>query len=199
MLQSPLSTFVDGMALGRWVFERPAEDDPAAVAALVEWARVARANGFLALENRIDDFRDAFASQGLRMLVDGFDADRMHDALTADINAWEDRNLAAARVWEAAGGYAPTIGIIGAVLGLIHVMENLTDPTLLGSGIAVAFVATIYGVAFANLLFLPVAAKLRALVAAEVAYRDLLLDGLTGIATGENPRVIEARLVARAA
>jgi chemotaxis protein MotA len=92
------------------------------------------------------------------------------------------------------GGYAPTIGILGAVMGLIHVMENLTEPLKLGSGIAVAFVATIYGVGSANLIFLPIAGKLKALVDAQVVYRELVLDGLLGIANGENPKLIEARL-----
>ena len=100
----------------------------------------------------------------------------------------------AAKVWESAGGYAPTIGIIGAVMGLIHVMENLSDPTKLGAGIAVAFVATIYGVGSANLIFLPVAKKLQAHVQRLVTLREMLVDGLVGIANGDNPRIIESRL-----
>jgi chemotaxis protein MotA len=99
-----------------------------------------------------------------------------------------------AKVWEAAGGYSPTIGIIGAVMGLIHVMENLSDPSKLGSGIAVAFVATIYGVAAANLFFLPVAKKLLANIALLVTIREMLVDGLVGIANGDNPHIIESRL-----
>ena len=99
-----------------------------------------------------------------------------------------------AKIWEAAGGYAPTIGILGAVMGLIHVMENLTDPSKLGAGIAVAFVATIYGVGSANLVFLPVAKKLQAHVARLVSLREMLVDGLVGIANGDNPRIIESRL-----
>ena len=111
-----------------------------------------------------------------------------------DAREVDERQRTAARVWEAAGGYAPTVGILGAVLGLIHVMENLSDPAKLGGGIAVAFVATIYGVASANLIFLPIAGKLKALIQAQVAHRELLLDGLLGIAGGENPKLIEARL-----
>jgi len=99
-----------------------------------------------------------------------------------------------AKVWEAAGGYAPTIGILGAVMGLIHVMENLSDPSKLGAGIAVAFVATIYGVGSANLIFLPIAKKLQAHIAQLVAVREMLVDGLVGIAHGDNPRIIESRL-----
>ncbi len=97
-------------------------------------------------------------------------------------------------MWEAAGGYAPTIGIIGAVMGLIHVMQNLTDPAKLGAGIAVAFVATIYGVGSANLVFLPMASKLKAVIARQVKLREMVIDGLEAIANGENPRNIELRL-----
>ena len=102
--------------------------------------------------------------------------------------------MAAAKVYESMGGYSPTIGIIGAVMGLIHVMGNLADPSLLGSGIAVAFVATIYGVALANLFLLPVANKLKSVVLQESSYREMLLEGLTSISEGENPRSIELKL-----
>ena len=99
-----------------------------------------------------------------------------------------------ARIWEAAGGYAPTVGILGAVLGLIHVMENLSEPAKLGAGIAVAFVATIYGVGLANLVFLPMANKLKAHINRLVLQREMIVDGLVGIANGDNPRIIESRL-----
>jgi chemotaxis protein MotA len=148
----------------------------------------------LALENLLDTVTHPFTRNGLQMLVDGFEPDRIRDALQIEINYYENRQKTAARVWESAGGYAPTIGILGAVLGLIHVMENLSEPTKLGSGIAIAFVATIYGVGSANLIFLPIAGKLKALVDAQVVHREMVLDGLLGIANGENPRLIEARL-----
>ena len=111
-----------------------------------------------------------------------------------EIGAYEEKHRAAAKIWESAGGYAPTIGILGAVMGLIHVMENLTDPSKLGSGIAVAFVATIYGVGSANLLFLPIGNKLKQIIASEVKRRELLAEGLVAIAHGENPRIIESKL-----
>jgi chemotaxis protein MotA len=199
MLQSPFATFAHGMSLVRWIFVPPHLDGRRAIATLVDWSRFVRTDGFLALEDRLVDVTDDFTRTGLRMLVDGLEAERIRDALEVEIASFENRKCAAARVWESAGGYAPTIGILGAVLGLIHVMENLTDPTRLGGGIAVAFVATIYGVASANLVFLPVAGKLRALIEAQVAHRELLLDGLLGIANGENPRSVEARLLGRLA
>jgi chemotaxis protein MotA len=194
MLQTPLRTFREGLALARFVIVPPRRDDPAAIAEIAQWAEVARREGMLALETRLDALPPGFARNGLQMLVDGFEPERIREAMEVEIDAKADRQRAAAKIWEAAGGYAPTIGILGAVLGLIHVMENLTDPAKLGGGIAVAFVATIYGVAAANLLFLPIASKLKGIIAAEVRHRDLVLDGLLGIANGENPKLIAARL-----
>jgi len=197
MLQNPLAIFMRGMSLSRWIVQPPVVDHPRMIATLVEWARFVRSVGFLGLEDRLAGVPDNFTRNGLRMVIDGCDAERIRDALETQIDTYEARMRAGARVWESAGGYAPTIGILGAVLGLIHVMENLTDPTRLGAGIAVAFVATIYGVGIANLVFLPIAGKLRALIDAQVAYRELLLDGLVAIASGDNPRYIEARLSGR--
>jgi chemotaxis protein MotA len=130
------------------------------------------------------------------MAVDGLEPDRMRDILDVEISAYERRERQAVKVWEAAGGYAPTIGILGAVLGLIHVMENLTDPSKLGSGIAVAFVATLYGVGLANLVLLPIANRLKAIVSAEVTRRELMADVFVSIANGDNARVIEERMLA---
>jgi len=148
----------------------------------------------LALETAIEASREPFERKGLQLLVDGAEPNVLREALELEINAFEARYRAAARVWESAGGYAPTVGILGAVMGLIQVMENLTDPARLGAGIAVAFVATIYGVGLANLVFLPVANKIKALVARDVSTREMLIEGLVGIANGENPRSIEIRL-----
>ena len=142
----------------------------------------------------IDDLSDPFKRKGLQMLVDGAEPDKIREALEVEINTYEEHQRQAAKVWESAGGYAPTIGILGAVMGLIHVMENLSDPSKLGGGIAVAFVATIYGVGSANLLFLPIANKLKALIAHQVTMREMLIEGLGSIANGENPRIIETKL-----
>jgi len=118
----------------------------------------------------------------------------LREVLEVEINTYEEELKLSARIWEAAGGYSPTIGILGAVLGLIHVMENLSDPSKLGAGIAVAFVATIYGVGLANLVFLPMANKLKAHISRLVVQREMVVDGLVGIANGDNPRIIESRL-----
>ena len=124
----------------------------------------------------------------------GFEPEKIREALDIQLSVYDERQRSAARVWEAAGGYSPTIGILGAVLGLIHVMENMNDPSKLGPGIAVAFVATIYGVALANLIFLPISNKLKTVIRTEITLREMLQDGLIGIAHGEHPRLISARM-----
>src|SRR5690606_31758940 len=131
---------------------------------------------------------------GLQMLADGGEPDMIRSVLEVEMAAAESKDLQAAKVWEGFGGYSPTIGIIGAVMGLIHVMNNLADPSSLGPGIAVAFVATIYGVGLANLFFLPTASKLKSIVNAQTQYREMIVDGLVSIAEGENPRNIDSKL-----
>jgi chemotaxis protein MotA len=194
MLQSPPRVFLAGLRLILWVFRPPQAEFRATLDRIVLWGNTARRGGLLALEPAVGNAPDDYTRKGLQLLVDGAEPAVLRGALELEIDAWEDFHRQAARVWEAAGGYAPTIGIIGAVMGLIHVMENLTDPGKLGAGIAVAFVATIYGVGSANLLFLPVAGKLKAVIARHVKLKQMIVDGLEAIANGENPRNIELRL-----
>ena len=194
MLQSPLSVFREGIRMAKWVFVPPVIDPARQIAEIVRWSNVARKEGLLSLEAYIATVKDQFAVKGLHLLVDGAEPERLREVLEVEITALESRLKSAAKVWEAAGGYAPTIGILGDVMGLIHVMENLSDPSKLGSGIAVAFVATIYGVGAANLVFLPIARKLLSNIARMITMRELLVDGLIGIANGDNPRVLEGRL-----
>ena len=194
MLQSPLRTFVDGMRMGRWVFVPPGVSPETIIDQVASWSAVARKEGLLTLENQIDALPDPFMRKGLQLLVDGVEPNRLREVLEVEIGVWENQMKMSARIWEAAGGYAPTIGILGAVMGLIHVMENLSDPSRLGAGIAVAFVATIYGVGFANLVFLPIAKKLGAHIVTLTTQREMFVDGLVGIANGDNPRIIASRM-----
>jgi len=180
--------------MGSWVFFPPVLDPNGLINDLGRWSQIARKEGLLALEAQIASLSDPFATKGLQLLVDGAEPERLREVLEVEISAYEANLKLASRVWESAGGYSPTIGILGAVMGLIHVMENLSDPAKLGSGIAVAFVATIYGVGAANLIFLPVAKKLMANIGRLVTMREMLVDGLVGIANGDNPRIIESRL-----
>lgn len=128
------------------------------------------------------------------MLVDGHEPESIRATMEIDMISKEKLDIQAAKVFEGMGAYAPTIGIIGAVLGLIHVMGNLADPTQLGSGIAVAFVATIYGVAMANLLFIPIGNKIKSVIQEESQFREMLIEGIVSIAEGDNPRIIQSRL-----
>ncbi|MDP1652676.1 MAG: flagellar motor protein [Rhodocyclaceae bacterium] len=194
MLQSPLSTFITGLKMGKWIFVPPATRPEQLIEQVSNWSHVARKEGLLALEAQIPMVPDPFMRKGLQHLVDGVEPERLREVLEVEIGAYEEQMKLAAKIWESAGGYSPTIGIIGAVMGLIHVMENLTDPSKLGAGIAVAFVATIYGVGAANLILLPIAKKLLANIARLVAMREMFVDGLVGIANGDNPRIIESRM-----
>ena len=194
MLQSPLRTFVDGMRMARWVFVPPAASPAQIIEQVANWSQIARKEGLLMLENHIEGVTDPFMRNGLQMLVDGAEPGRLREVLEVEIGVWEAQLRQSAKIWEAAGGYAPTIGILGAVMGLIHVMENLSDPSKLGAGIAVAFVATIYGVGFANLVFLPVAKKLGAHIGMQANLREMFVDGIVGIANGDNPRIIASRM-----
>ncbi len=194
MLQSPLHAFIDGMRMARWVFVPPPTDHQGVIDQVTQWAHVSRKEGLLTLENQLGSLADPFMRKGLQLLIDGTEPARLREVLEVEISTWEAKLRQAARIWEAAGGYAPTIGILGAVIGLIHVMENLSDPSRLGAGIAVAFVATIYGVGFANLVFLPMAKKLFAHIGAQANGREMFVDGLVGIANGDNPRLIASRM-----
>lgn len=194
MLQSPLPVFLDGVRMLRWVILPPVGSSETLINETAEWGQLARREGLLALESRIGNVNDPFLQRGLKLIVDGVEPEHLRELMEVEIDAQEFRLKLGARVWEAAGGYSPTIGILGAVLGLIHVMENLADPSMLGAGIAVAFVATIYGVGFANLIFLPISKKLLTHIGSMTRQREMLLDGLVGIANGDNPRIIESRM-----
>jgi len=194
LLQSGWPIFVRGVKMVSRVFFSRDDDYPELMRDITNWSTIARREGLLSLERVIKDVSDPFIAHGLRLIVDGVEPHKLRDVLDMEIGAYETRERLAVKIWESAGGYAPTIGILGAVLGLIHVMENLSDPSRLGSGIAVAFVATIYGVGFANLVFLPIASKLKAIVARDVFKREMLADAFAGIASGDNPRLIEERM-----
>ncbi len=194
LLQSKLNHFLLGVKMLRWIFKPPQHDLEALQRKIGMWSTMARKDGILALENHMRNEKDAFIKKGLRLMIDGTPSEKVEEICNIDLEHYEANLRNAAKIWDSAGGYAPTIGIIGAVLGLIHVMENLSDPNLLGSGIAVAFVATIYGVGFANLIFLPIAYKLRNHIQTEITRREMLIDALVGIASGDHPRLMADRL-----
>lgn len=193
-IQTPLPIFKRSLVIVRWIFVPPQLRMQEGIVRIIEWSTTARKEGLLGLETLADLEPDPFVRKGLHLLVDGNEPEAMRSIMEVDLITQESRDLMAAKVYESMGGYSPTIGIIGAVMGLIHVMGNLADPSALGSGIAVAFVATIYGVALANLFLLPMANKLKSVVMQQSRYREMLLEGLLSIAEGENPRAIEMKL-----
>jgi len=194
LTQTRLPTFLEGVKLGWWAMFAPAFEPRRAMLDVARWAEIVRKQGLLKLEGELRPATEPFTRHGLELLIDGGSPEELRDIMAVEVAAYEERLRQAARIWDAAGGYAPTIGILGAVLGLIQVMQNLSDPSRLGAGIAVAFVSTIYGVALANLLFLPVANKVRALIAERVRLHEMVVEGLAAIANGDHPRLIARRL-----
>lgn len=194
LLQVQMNVFVRAMRMFGWIFMPPKFGSAAAIAKIVEWSNIARKEGLLGLEAIAESETDPFSGKGLQLLVDGSEPDVIRNILEVEVDVKEHHDTQAAKVFEAAGGYSPTIGIIGAVMGLIHVMNNLADPSKLGPGIAVAFVATIYGVGMANLFFLPMANKLKAVIHQQTQFREMVIEGVISIAEGENPRNIETKL-----
>jgi len=194
LLQSPAKVYIGSIKLLVWVLFPPNLKLKKNIEKIIDWSEIARREGLLGLEAVVEDESDNFSKKGLQLLVDGGEPEVIRDILMLELDALESRQLQSAKVYEAMGGYSPTIGIIGAVMGLIHVMQNLSDPSKLGSGIATAFVATIYGVGLANLFFIPVASKLKGQVLAYSQAREMIIEGIVAIAEGENPRNVEIKL-----
>lgn len=156
----------------------------------------ARKMGLIALESQIKSIENDFLRKGLNLVVDGMAPAMIKEILYQEIITYEETMKKASKVFESAGGYAPTIGILGAVLGLIQVMKNVTDPSKIGGGIAVAFVATIYGVGSANLIFIPIGKKIMNRLQEEIFIRELIIEGVLGVESGVNPYFLKARLSA---
>jgi chemotaxis protein MotA len=162
---------------------------------LVALAEKARRDGLLALETDLEEIEDPFTRKGLQLVVDGTDPDLVRDILEVEIDAMAARHKEGAETFKTAGGFAPTMGIIGTVMGLVHVLENLSAPDTLGPAISGAFIATLMGVGAANVVFLPVAGRLKGLSHEEVNERTLILEGILSIQSGDNPRVVAEKLM----
>jgi len=194
LVQTPLKTFLHCMRRCKWVFLPPKIEPGETLKKIVDWSKIARKDGLLGLQAIAEQETENFTKKGLLLLTDGGEPEDIRKIMELEIDNNATHEIAAAKVYEAMGGYSPTIGIIGAVMGLIHVMNNLADPAALGPGIAVAFVATIYGVGLANFFFLPISNNLKGLVNAQIQHQEMLVDGMVSIAEGENPRALESKL-----
>jgi chemotaxis protein MotA len=196
LVTTPLRVFLQGLKALRDVFFEQASSAGEMIDTLIRFATQARKNGIVSLETEAGNIADPFLRKALNLAVDGTDLNEIRKMMEIDIELAEQAEEQKAKVWEAAGGYSPTIGIIGAVMGLIQVMKHLDDIKEVGHGIAVAFVATVYGVAAANIFFLPSANKLRARIQNARLLKELTLEGVIGIVEGLNPTLIRVKLSA---
>jgi len=196
MVSTPFHVLSGGLQSLAGVFFEKAQAPESMIDQIVDYSTRARKNGIVALEQVANEAPDPFLRKALNLAVDGTDLQELRSMMELEIAIEEQHADAAARMFEGAGGYAPTIGIIGAVLGLIQVMKDLADIEKVGHGIATAFVATIYGVGFANLFFLPAAGKIRARAQQKAQMRELILEGVVGIVEGSNPKLIRSKLEA---
>jgi len=194
LVQTPAPVMRRALGIFPWVMRPPVRDGNLLIAKIVEWSNTARKQGLLGLEPMIDREPDPFVKKALQLLVDGSEPDAISNVMNVELHVREHADITAAKVFEGMGVYSPTLGIIGAVLGLMAVMQNLADPTRLGHGIAAAFTATVYGIGLANLFFLPVSAKLKVIIHRQTQMREMVIDGMLSIAQGENPRAIESKL-----
>jgi chemotaxis protein MotA len=165
------------------------------VTELVRYAEQARRDGLLALDEQLANIKDPYTRKGLQLVVDGTDPELVADVLDAENDAMRKRHAAATQPFEKAGGYAPTMGIIGTVFGLVHVLSNLSKPETLGPSISAAFIATLLGISTANIVYLPIAARLKQLSQEELHFRAMTLEGILAIQAGDNPRVVQEKLV----
>ena len=194
MIQFPLSAILAAFASFVRVFLEPKRDGQAVVRELVGFAQKARKEGIVSLDKDLERIEDPFLKKSLMLAIDGTEPQELRKMMELELQNREEREEKIPQVFESAGGFAPTIGIIGAVLGLIQVMQHLDKMDEVGRGIAVAFVATIYGVGVANIFFLPAAGKLKIRMREEQVAREMMLEGVVSILEGLNPRMVEIKL-----
>lgn len=194
MLQSTLTHFVKGLTMIRWILLPPSIDMEGGINRISFWATEARQHGFLSLEHEALHEEDEFTYKGLNLLVDGVDSHILRQSLDIELSLQNEHLTRCAKIYDAMGGYSPTVGIIGAVLGLIQAMSHIQQPEQLAVGIATAFIATLYGVGFANFIYIPIGNKLKNVIYQQMLYKEMLTEGLSAIANGESPRAIEIKL-----
>ena len=194
MLQFPLNIFIAALKSIVKVFMHKGADGEAILQQIVEFAKKARKSGIVSLDEDLKTIEDPFFKQALSLAVDGTESSEVRKIMELELGNKSEIEEKIPAVFEAAGGYSPTVGIIGAVMGLIQVMKNLSDIDEVGRGIATAFVATIYGVAIANLICLPAAAKLKFRHREETMIKEMMLEGVISILEGMNPRMVETKL-----
>src|ERR1700692_1811986 len=194
LVQTPMATFLRAWKIVSWVFMPPSNNAAALIEKIVEWSNIARKQGLLGLESAVEAGKDDLLKKGMPSLVAGGEPEAIRSSMEIELDTMEHFDTQAAKVFEAMGVYSPTLGIIVAVMGLMAVMQNLAAPSELGPGIAAAFIATLHGIACANLLYLPMGTKLKSVIHGQTQMRTMVIEGIIAIAQGENPRNIEAKL-----
>jgi chemotaxis protein MotA len=196
MMSFPLSAIIGMPGVIKQAFMSKNEDLSATIKMLVTFAERARREGLLALEDEAKDVEDTFLKKGIQLAIDGTDPELVREIMQTDIAFLGTRHHEGANLFATMGGFSPTLGVIGTVAGLVHMLANLSDPGTMGPSIAAAFIATLYGVSSANLLFLPLSNKLKLTSAAEVLGREIVMEGILSIQAGDNPRIVEEKLKA---
>ncbi len=196
MICFPLSTVTSLPGIVKNAFLSKKEDVGHLIKTLVGYAEKARREGLLALEDEVQKMDDPFLKKGIQLAIDGTDPELVREIMETDIQFLGTRHHEGANLFGTMGGFAPTLGVIGTVSGLVHMLANLSDPGSMGPSIAAAFIATLYGVCSANLLFLPLGNKLKAISHEEVLVREIIMEGILAIQAGDNPRIVEEKLKA---
>jgi chemotaxis protein MotA len=196
LMSFPLSTMIGLPAIAKHAFMNKHEDVAATIKMLVSFAERARREGLLTLEDEAKNIDDMFLKKGIQLAIDGTDPELVREIMQTDIAFLGARHHAGASVFATMGGFAPTLGVIGTVSGLVHMLANLSDPGSMGPSIAAAFIATLYGVSSANLIFLPISAKLKHVSSEEAQVREIVMEGILSIQSGDNPRIVEEKLKA---
>jgi len=192
----PMAAILNSFAVLKNAFFAKEIDFVATIQTMVNFATKARREGLLGLEEDVEQLDDKFLQKGLQLIVDGTDIELVRSIMDTDLTFLEVRHKLGEGIFMTMGGYAPTLGIVGTVMGLVHVLAKLDDPSKIGPAVAVAFIATLYGIATANLIYLPIGMKLRARSAEEILLRNVMIEGVVAISQGDNPRIVEEKLKA---
>jgi len=196
MVSFPMSTMMNSLRVARNAFYAREVDYIGTIQTLVNFATKARREGLLGLEEDVDQLGDKFLQKGMQLVVDGTDIELVRNIMETDLAFLEMRHKTGESIFMTAGGFSPTLGIIGTVMGLVNVLSTLDDPSKIGPAVAVAFIATLYGISFANLIFLPIGGKLKYRSGEETLLRQLTIEGVVAISAGDNPRIVEEKLKA---
>ncbi len=195
LVNYPLSEVIRAISVGMKTLFSKIEDPAEMISQLVELSQIVRKDGILAMENEVDNFNDQFLKKAVQMAIDGQEPNVIDDILYSEVEKITDRHALGAEIFTTMGGFAPAFGMIGTLVGLVLMLQNMDDPSTIGPSMSVALITTFYGALLANIFFLPMAGKLKTLSKKEVLLHEIVISGIQSLAAGENPRVMEQRLL----